>query len=79
MYAHTLTHSLWLWPKRPHLSFSVAETSQAVMPRPKRQTDKSQRGGYFYFSSYVGSGPASTVHPKQISGILSTPNEYFNF
>ena len=80
MHAHTPTHNLWLWPKRPPLAFSVAETSEAKMSRRKRQTDKSQRGGGdSHFSSYVGSGPASTVHPKQISGILSIPNKYFKF
>ena len=26
----------------------------------------------YFFSSYVGSGLASTVHPKKISGISST-------
>ena len=30
-------------------------------------------GGGGLFSSYIGSGPASTVHPKQISRISSTP------
>ena len=30
-------------------------------------------GGVLIFFSYVGSGPASTVHPKKISGIPSTP------
>ena len=34
-------------------------------------------GGGSFFSSQVGSGPASTVHPKQISGILSTPEKIF--
>ena len=29
-------------------------------------------GGTLLFSSYVGSGPASTLHPKIISGISST-------
>ena len=29
--------------------------------------------GSLIFSSYVGSGPASTVHPQKISGISSTP------
>ena len=29
MHAHTPTHNLWLWPKRPPLAFSVAETSVA--------------------------------------------------
>ena len=31
-------------------------------------------GGTLFFSAYVGSHPASTVHPKKISGISSTPN-----
>ena len=30
-------------------------------------------GGTLIFSSYIGSDPASTVHPKKISGISSTP------
>ena len=30
-------------------------------------------GGTLIFSSYVGSGPASTVHPKKIFEILATP------
>ena len=30
-------------------------------------------GGTLIFSSYVGSGQASTVHPQKISGISSTP------
>ena len=29
--------------------------------------------GVLNFSSYVGSGPASTVHPQKISGISSNP------
>ena len=36
-------------------------------------------GGYSHFSSYVGSGPASSVHPKKISGISSTPKKYLKF
>ena len=28
-----------------------------------------------FFSSYVGSGPASTVHPTKISGTSSTPKK----
>ena len=31
MHAQTPTHNLWLWPKRPPLAFSVAETSVAEM------------------------------------------------
>ena len=34
-------------------------------------------GGYSHYSSYVASGPASTVHPKKISGILSTPKRKY--
>ena len=30
-------------------------------------------GGTLIFYSYVGSGPASTIHPKIVSGITSTP------
>ena len=30
-------------------------------------------GGTLNFSSYVGLGPASTLHPQKISGISSTP------
>ena len=40
MHAHTPTHNLWLWPKRPPLAFSVAETSMVEMSRPKRHRPK---------------------------------------
>ena len=36
-------------------------------------------GGYSHtliISSYVGSGPASTVHPKKISGVSSTAKKF---
>ena len=39
-------------------------------------------GGYIctlIFSAYVGSDPASTVHPKKISGISSNPQKYLKF
>ena len=32
-------------------------------------------GGTLMFSSYVGSDPASTVHPPKISGISSIPKK----
>ena len=35
--------------------------------------DQNPRGYSHLFSSYVGSGPASTVHPPKKSGISSTP------
>ena len=34
-------------------------------------------GGTLIFSSYVGSGQASTVHPKKISEISSTQKKIF--
>ena len=35
--------------------------------------------GYSISFAYVGSDPASTVHPKKISGISSTPKNYLKF
>ena len=40
IHAHTLTHNLRFWPKRPPLAFSVAETSVAEMSGPKRPGPK---------------------------------------
>ena len=37
------------------------------------------QGGYSIFSAYVGSDPASTVHPKKISEIWSTSKKYLKF
>ena len=37
------------------------------------------RGVTLIFSSYVGSDPASTVHPKKISVISNTPKKYLKF
>ena len=34
-------------------------------------------GGTLIFSACVGSDPASTVHPKKISGISSIPKKIF--
>ena len=36
-------------------------------------------GGTLIFSAYVGSDPASALHPKRISGISSTPKKYLKF
>ena len=36
-------------------------------------------GGTQIFTVYVGSDPASTVHPKKISGVSSTPKKYLKF
>ena len=36
-------------------------------------------GGTLIFSAYVGSDPASALHPKKISGISSTPKKYLKF
>ena len=40
MHAHTPTHNLWFWPKRPFSAFFVAETSVAEMSGPKRPRPK---------------------------------------
>ena len=37
------------------------------------------QGGTLIFSAYVGSDPASTVHPQKISGISNTPKNYLKF
>ena len=39
----------------------------------------SHRGVTLIFSSYIGSGPASIIHPKKISGISSIPKKYLKF
>ena len=47
---------------------------------PKMLTRQSRGGGglgTLIFSTYVGSDPASTVHPKKISGISSTQKQIF--
>ena len=36
-------------------------------------------GGTLIFPSYVGSGPASTVHPPKISGNSRSPKKIWNF
>ena len=38
-----------------------------------------QGGGTLNFSTYVGSGPASTLHPPKISGISSTHPKKLKF
>ena len=48
-------------------------------PCHKRLTDANPRGGTLVFSAYVGSDPASTVHPQKISGISNTPKKYLKF
>ena len=40
MHAHTPTHNLWFWPKRPPLAFCLAETSVAEMSGPIRPWPK---------------------------------------
>ena len=62
------------------LSFS----HQLILKKTNGQFFKFQRGsdsggwggGTLIFSAYVGSDPASTIHPKKISGISSTPKKY---
>ena len=36
-------------------------------------------GGSLIFSAYVGSDPASTIHPQKIPGISATSKNIWNF
>ena len=69
MHAHTPTHNLWIWPKRPPLAFSLAETSVAEMSGPKRPRPKCP---WPKCPTFVGSNPASTIHPKKIQEFQAT-------
>ena len=59
--------------------------SLKILPGPHVSTQQvsSRRvypqGGTLIFTAYVGSGPASTVHPPKISLISSTPKKYLKF
>ena len=44
-----------------------------------RLSSGGEGGGTLIFSAYVGSDPASTVQPQNISGISSTPKKYLKF
>ena len=48
-----------------------SHTRSKLSPDPQGDTQ--------FFSVYVGSNPASTVHPKKISGISRTPKKYLKF
>ena len=50
-----------------------------VSAKPECPRGRGGGGGTLIFSAYVGSDPASTVHPKKISGISSTPKKNWNF
>ena len=54
------------------VDFEADLTSGRVDPLPIASTS-AQGGGTLNFSTYVGSGPASTLHPPKISGISITP------
>ena len=47
--------------------------------KQKAQAGVGGGGVTLFLSSYIGSGPASTIHPNNISGISSTPKKYLNF
>ena len=58
-------------------------TVQGKMPldvsKVKGQCPGGGGGGTLNFSSYIGSGPAFTLHPQKISGISSTPKKCLKF
>ena len=75
------------WITKPEPSTECPQTMGATMNHQQQshrlRMDSSLPGGgggvYSIFSAYVGSDPASTVHPQKISGILSTPNFFLKF
>ena len=62
---------------------SSAESELQKLPYPGQllggETSHGPRRGTLIFSAYVGSDPASTVHPQKISGISNTPKKYQEF
>ena len=48
-------------------------------PAPGNDYSPGGGGGILNFFSYVGSGPASTLHPPKVSGISSIPKRYLKF
>ena len=51
-------------------------------PKKKKKKKKYQaypQGGYSNFYAYVGSGPASIVHPPKTTGISSTSKNIWSF
>ena len=65
MHAHTPTHNLWFWPKRPPLAFSVAETSVAEMSGPKRHRPKCPWRKCPTFGPVIPINKRKTNHQKQ--------------
>ena len=59
-----------------HDGYSAIQSSDSLHQVNKESTTP---GGTLIFSSYVGSGPAPTVHPQKISEITSTPKKYLKF
>ena len=55
------------------------KTGQWLKVSSDRLCEAKPQGGYSNFSAYVGSDPASTVHPQKILGISSTPKKYLKF
>ena len=56
-------------------AYRLSSVDDTVMSGLKLTPQVGGGGGLLYFSSYVGSGPASTVHPNEISGNSSTPKK----
>ena len=57
----------------------LADNTGADQPAYPHRLITQGGGGCLIFSSYVGSGQTSTVHPPKISGISSTSNKYLIF
>ena len=60
-------------PKPNHNLPTIFPTKSGEQKIYQISVSNPPQGDTLIFSAYVGSGPASTVHPKNISGIASTP------
>ena len=79
----TMKSNRWIIVKSDGSTYGVDVPSVCILVVEKY--DASERMGFvggggrgaggvlWYFHTYVGSGPGSTVHPKKILGISSTP------
>ena len=79
MHAHTPTHNLWFWPKRPPLAFSLAETSVAEMSGPKRPRPKCPwpKCPTFRQNEPISGGWQAWVRLAHCETGLSPPEKYF--
>ena len=64
-------------PQLQRLAYTLDIFNISSCVDPKGGGGQPRGGGTLFFSAYVGLDPASTVHPKKISGISSTQKKIF--